>query len=491
MQPRFRLWTLVLAALWLAELGRGQELRSGVHKEILILNSYHSGYEWTDELNRGLRSILEAQDFEAEIWVEFLDTRRRPGAEHLAAERERLSRKYRDRPINLLISTDDDTTTLLSSGSDPMFGHTPVVFCGVSGVDLVERLPRSRFTGLIEAFDLDTLLDQTLKIFPRRSQVVVVTDNAPANAAHHRSLIELSERRRDIHFEYLDGTRMGFEEILAALRLVPPDALVIASSFTHDKESRYLAAFDSGQRIAAASRAPVVSQNTSRLGQGFLVGNTNVGYQHGRVAAQMALRVLRGEPPASIGLQKHGALQMLVDYAALKRFGLSPSSFPAGTRIVNRPADWSDYYASNPLVVWAALGFILLQFGIIAALFVNTERRRRAELALRRSQAQLQHSQKIARLGSWERDVSANTLRWSDEVYSIYGETRATFEPTFDLMLERIHPEDRERIRTLSKEADTSRRDRTMEYRVVGATGRSGMCRCRASGSNSRTGASG
>ena len=126
----------------------------------------------------------------------------------------------------------------------------------------------------------------------------------------------------------------------------------------------------------------------------------------------------------------------------------------------------------NSGLFWAVVGFILLQSAIIAALIALNRRRRRAELALRRSQAQLQRSQEIARLGSWERDVSSGELSWSDEVYRIYGETRESFEPSFASMLGRIHPDDRERIRLLSKQADATQSDRAMEYRVVRPDGK-------------------
>ncbi|MDO8945140.1 MAG: PAS domain-containing protein, partial [Desulfobacterales bacterium] len=304
-------------------------------------------------------------------------------------------------------------------------------------------------------------------MLPKTSRIVVVTDNAPSNAVHRQLLSELRLRRPDLPVEYLDGQQMEFEQILAALRRVPADALVIASAFTYDRAGRYLAPMDSGRRIAVASPAPVVSQNSSQLGQGFLLGNANGGYGHGVVAAQMALRVLNGESPAHVGIQRHGALEMLVDHAAMRRFGLTPSDLPPGARIVNRPAGWLDFYEGHPLLVWGALGFFLLQSAVIAALYVSTSRRRRAELALLGSQAQLQRSQEIARLGSWERDVSTNKLHWSDEVYRIYGETRESFDPSLESMLGRIHPEDRERIRLLSKEADARQSDRAMEYRVV------------------------
>ena len=47
--------------------------------------------------------------------------------------------------------------------------------------------------------------------------------------------------------------------------------------------------------------------------------------------------------------------------------------------------------------------------------------RRRAELALKKSEESLGKAQRMAALGNWELDCVAGTLEWSDEVYRIYG----------------------------------------------------------------------
>ena len=46
-------------------------------------------------------------------------------------------------------------------------------------------------------------------------------------------------------------------------------------------------------------------------------------------------------------------------------------------------------------------------------------------------------------MGSWEWDVAAGRLHWSDELYRIWGLDPESFTPTPETILERIHPEDR------------------------------------------------
>lgn len=70
---------------------------------------------------------------------------------------------------------------------------------------------------------------------------------------------------------------------------------------------------------------------------------------------------------------------------------------------------------------------------------------RRAEKALRDSEANLNKAQEIAHLGSWHLDMVRNQLTWSAEVFRIFG--LAPGEPlTYEAFLRLVHPEDRENV---------------------------------------------
>lgn len=72
----------------------------------------------------------------------------------------------------------------------------------------------------------------------------------------------------------------------------------------------------------------------------------------------------------------------------------------------------------------------------------NTERRR-AEEALRKSEAMLKEAQRMAHIGNWELDLVNNVLTWSDENYRIFEIDRARFGASYEAFLAAVHPEDR------------------------------------------------
>jgi PAS domain S-box-containing protein len=65
---------------------------------------------------------------------------------------------------------------------------------------------------------------------------------------------------------------------------------------------------------------------------------------------------------------------------------------------------------------------------------------------VQRSRRSLEETEKIAHLGGWGRNVSTGELIWSDEVYRIYGYSPKSFKPSYERLLEAVHPDDREQL---------------------------------------------
>lgn len=97
----------------------------------------------------------------------------------------------------------------------------------------------------------------------------------------------------------------------------------------------------------------------------------------------------------------------------------------------------------------------------------DVTQRREAEDALREREASLAHAQAIANLGSWETDLGTGEEHWSDEVYRILGYAPRSFEPSHERLIERIHPDDRERLDRCLDEAIARGSACGLEFRVL------------------------
>ncbi|MEA3208490.1 MAG: hypothetical protein QOE70_1547 [Chthoniobacter sp.] len=100
-------------------------------------------------------------------------------------------------------------------------------------------------------------------------------------------------------------------------------------------------------------------------------------------------------------------------------------------------------------------------------LVLDTTERKRAEEKLRRSEANLAEGQRISQAGSWAWNVSSGEMFCSQELLRIFGFENVTAQPTHEIFLQVIHPEDRERVGRAFDEATRSQTDYGADYRIV------------------------
>jgi len=94
--------------------------------------------------------------------------------------------------------------------------------------------------------------------------------------------------------------------------------------------------------------------------------------------------------------------------------------------------------------------------------------RRLAEQELRKSQSQLAQAQQIASMGSWEWDLVTDQITWSEEARRLYGRKPEDTGSIRETGIEqRIHPDDRSRVRQIMADAIRTRQPFGCEHRVL------------------------
>ncbi|MCQ8903867.1 MAG: hypothetical protein NQU42_07240, partial [Methanothrix sp.] len=146
-------------------------------KEVLLLASYNPGMSWTDDVISGVRLRLAIDAPDANLTVEYMDTKKVLLNESRMEYLKRLySERYGEREFDVIISSDDDAFRFLLKNRDEIFPGVPVVFCGVKDFRPEMLSNVSGFTGVLLNVSIEDTIDLMRRLHPSANKIVVVND---------------------------------------------------------------------------------------------------------------------------------------------------------------------------------------------------------------------------------------------------------------------------------------------------------------------------
>lgn len=382
-----RLWlkfmlTVALVLMLAGGVGANPDITPQRH--VLLLHSYHKGMKWVDDITDSFAATLGKSHPGFELHVEYMDTKRVVGEEHLLDLYREYRHKFARQKYDLVVTADDSALRFALKYYDDLFPGAPVVFCGVNNFEPFMLENRPRFTGVLEDMDVTETLGLMFSLHPGAKRVFIINDRSETGRGLHQKIADaIVPFMARASFTFLeDYTAAELAGIVASL---PADSLVLRSAFFIDKAGHTLANEQiSYAAIDSHATVPVYSLWDFYLGLGIVGGKLDSGATQGEHAALVGSRILDGEDPAAIPLEVESPNRFMFDYRQMERFGIERSSLPVESVVINEP---QSVYVIHKALTWSGAAFTAAVSCVAVLLIMNVRRRKRVEETLRQAEA--------------------------------------------------------------------------------------------------------
>ncbi len=435
-------------------------------RRVLIFNEVGTAYPGINLMDQGIRSALRTSSYKLEVYREYMDTLLFPDPADQQRFRDFYIRKYQNRKPDLIITVGPSPLKFMLETHHSAFPGVPIAFCLPTwgpGTPVLD----SDFTGVENAFAPFETIEAALRLQPSTKHIVVV-----GGAGAHDKLLEervrdeLKPYERNFDLSYL--TNLTMPDLVETLKRLPNHTIVLFTGMGQDAAgTKFISGEEAVEKVVAAANAPVFGLNDINLGHGEVGGKVSYIREQGRIAGDIALRMLKGERPQDIPRVRDITAYMF-DSRALKRWGFKESDLPPGSILLYRQATvWESYKQYIIGGIALILAETLLIFALVwqraRAIKAETERRR-AEEAIRESEERFRLVANTAPVMIWmsrtDRKCSYVNKTWLDFT------GRPLEAELDDDWAGGLHPDDSSRSLQTYTEAFDRRESFEMQYRL-------------------------
>jgi ABC-type uncharacterized transport system substrate-binding protein len=268
-------------------------------QKVLLIFSYHEEYPWVIEETRGTEELFKAKRLKIEKI--YLDTKRNTSAEWKKQIAEDAVNKINDFQPDVVIVFDDNACELVAKR---YIGETlPIVFCGMNGEPEDYGFPAQNITGVIERSRLVETIGLVKSLAPDSRKGAIITDNSPSSqafVARAKSIdlpVEIDEYFCTDDF---DTWKAKVKELQSSVDVI---GLALYHTVKEKGNEASLPAETVLEWTLNSNRLPEFAIFDFTVREGALCGVTLSGYDQGKAAAEITVRILDGQSPADIPIQ--------------------------------------------------------------------------------------------------------------------------------------------------------------------------------------------
>ncbi len=281
----------------------------GSEKTVVYLNSYHSGYSWSDSEYSAFKSQLA--DYTIKIHPFYMNTKHIKTPAELALMVEKALRFIKRHSPDVIVAADDNASKMII---EPYFKnhHIPVVHIGVNIDASVYGYPYKNSTGMVEMEGLENLI-QVISSYDHDSKVIMIFANTTTGLKKYRYYIQNINNLHGVMINNFDEFKSAILTIKQDDYLLVLDTLEGMDDFNEQQVKSFL---------ASNVKHPIISvSNSSQKFAHF--GYIKVPDELGIWAGQTVEQILLGKPVSEIPAAVNSHFSVFINSDFAKKSGVT------------------------------------------------------------------------------------------------------------------------------------------------------------------------
>ncbi len=342
---------------------------------ILLVDSYSMADLWTVKIRAGMQKYLEKvkarikyDDFE-------FSTMLRRDNEAKESDVRTLQDKINNTKYDLIVICGTPATRLFLNGRLKASSETPLLVSSYRG-SYKSEIKDLNMTGIESQVNTFYNIRLASQIQPQASKVFLISSTPVESHLLEKQITEGIPEDFARKVENITGTKYNTSELLTLVSLLPNDAVIIFDSWFSAKDSTTESSLTILPRLRQRFHGLILGRGDSDIELGATGGIVIVSERQGRQAGEMALRILNGEKPQAMAVEK-GTLGYLLDYQMLAEAGIEKSNIPKIFKVgedefklkrLNQNMSFFERYLSD-MIYFAIIVLFALLFFFFSMLF--------------------------------------------------------------------------------------------------------------------------
>lgn len=372
---RFAFTVICTVYVWSTPIAAQERLARNT-KQIVILYTHRTLTPINADWDRGIRSALKAGWHEPlDIEIEYLNLVRHKDPDYLRGWIELLKTKYAAKPPDLVLPVYVPALEFTLQHRETIFPDVPIVFCSAPSKVAERAHGQPNVTGVAFRLDIAGTIETVKRLHPGNSRLMVLSGSSELERGLKRATQDaILAMNTGMEIDFVEG--LPRSQLLKRVAAADRNTSILMLTYEEDSAGTNYSTLEIIEQMSTESSVPMYGLYDTLLGHGIVGGSLQSAESQGKLAGELAVRVLKGERPEDMPIVGHDTVQTVFDARQLRRMNVSIDSLPPGSHVLYRePTFWEQF---GRYVLFGATA-MLVQSLIIAALLVNRSRRVRAE----------------------------------------------------------------------------------------------------------------